>query len=203
MSTSQLTKEQQEKLSHVSFMGGVKGAAFGLGLGLISTVVAQRRSPNFQALTTPLKSAMIGSATVAGYLFGSEREAVKYENREYGYLDEEELRKLAHQEGDERLSAKDGIIHYLNQNRWSIIAGSWVVSMAGALTYSFSNKYLSTQQKLVQARMYAQAVTIAVLMASASLSVYAKDDEKEQKDEPDAQLRAVLELPHKEKSKQQ
>jgi hypothetical protein len=61
MSTSQLTKEQQEKLSHVSFMGGVKGAAFGLGLGLISTVVAQRRSPNFQALTTPLKSAMIGS----------------------------------------------------------------------------------------------------------------------------------------------
>jgi hypothetical protein len=58
---------------------------------------------------------------VAGYLFGSEREAVKYENREYGYLDEEELRKLAHQEGDERLSAKDGIIHYLNQNRWSII----------------------------------------------------------------------------------
>jgi hypothetical protein len=84
-----------------------------------------------------------------------------------------------------------------------IAAGSWVVSMAGALTYSFSNKYLSTQQKLVQARMYAQAVTIAVLMASASLSVYAKDDEKEQKDEPDAQLRAVLELPHKEKSKQQ
>lgn len=83
------------------------------------------------------------------------------------------------------------------------LAGSWLVSMAGALTYSFSNKYLSTQQKVVQARMYAQAVTIAVLMASAGLSVYAKDDEKEQHDEPDAQLRAVLELPHKEKSKQQ
>ncbi|KAG2183261.1 hypothetical protein INT43_006265 [Umbelopsis isabellina] len=203
MSASQLSKEQQEKLSHVSFMGGVKGAAFGLGLGLISTVVAQKRSPNFQALTTPVKSIMAGSATVAGYLFGSERGARKYENAEYGYLDEEELRRLAHEEGGQSVSAKDGIIHYLNANRWSIIAGSWAVSMVGALTYSFSNRYLSTQQKIVQARMYAQAVTIAVLMASAGLSVYAKDDEKEQHDEPDAQLRAVLELPHKEKSKQQ
>jgi hypothetical protein len=82
------------------------------------------------------------------------------------------------------------------------IAGSWLVSMAGALTYSFSNKYLTTQQKVVQARMYAQAVTIAVLMASAGLSVYAGEDERRQKDEPDAQLRAVLELPHSEKPKQ-
>jgi hypothetical protein len=75
--------------------------------------------------------------------------------------------------------------------------------MVGALTYSFSNRFLTTQQKIVQARMYAQAVTIAVLMASAGLSVYAGDEDKHQKDEPDAQLRAVLELPHSEKHKQQ
>lgn len=61
MSAIQLSKEQQDKLAHVSFMGGVKGAAFGLGLGLISTVVAQKRSPNFQALSTPMKSVMVGS----------------------------------------------------------------------------------------------------------------------------------------------
>jgi len=75
--------------------------------------------------------------------------------------------------------------------------------MAGALTYSFSNKYLTTQQKVVQARMYAQAVTIAVLMASAGLSVYAGEEDKNQKDEPDAQLRAVLELPHADRPKRQ
>ncbi|CAO3681496.1 unnamed protein product [Umbelopsis ramanniana] len=203
MSSKQLTREQQEKLSHISFMGGLKGAAFGLGLGLITTVVAQKRSPNFQAISTPMKSMMIGSASIAGYLFGSERDATKYENAEYGYLDEEELMKLARADGGERLTAKDSIVHYLNSNRWSIIAGSWLVSMAGALTYSFSNKYLSTQQKVVQARMYAQAVTIAVLMASAGLSVYAGDDDKHQKDEPDAQLRAVLELPHADRPKRQ
>lgn len=67
--------------------------------------------------------------------------------------------------------------------------------MVGALGYSFSNKYLSTQQKVVQARMYAQAVTIAVLMVSASVSMYVGDDGKNRKEQPDAQLRAVLELP--------
>ncbi|KAG2187266.1 hypothetical protein INT44_004951 [Umbelopsis vinacea] len=203
MSSKQLTREQQERLSHISLMGGLKGAAFGLGLGLITTVVAQKRSPNFQAISTPMKSMMLGSASIAGYLFGSERDATKYENAEYGYLDEEELQKLAREDGGDRLSAKDSIVHYLNSNRWSIIAGSWLVSMAGALTYSFSNKYLTTQQKVVQARMYAQAVTIAVLMASAGLSVYAGDDDKHEKDEPDAQLRAVLELPHAERPKRQ
>jgi hypothetical protein len=60
-------------------------------------------------------------ATFAGYLFGSERDATKYQNAQYGYLDEEELSALARDDGRERLTAKDSIIHYLNQNRWSII----------------------------------------------------------------------------------
>lgn len=61
MSTSQLSKEQQQKLTQVTLMGGIKGAAVGLGLGLITTVVAQKRSPNIQAITTPMKSLMVGS----------------------------------------------------------------------------------------------------------------------------------------------
>lgn len=72
---------------------------------------------------------------------------------------------------------------------------SWAASMVGALGYSFSNKFLTTQQKVVQARMYAQAVTIAVLMASATVSIYVGDEGKTRKEQPDAQLRAVLELP--------
>lgn len=67
--------------------------------------------------------------------------------------------------------------------------------MVGALGYSFSNKYLTTQQKIVQSRMYAQAVTIAVLMASAGISVYVGEDKNKRKEQPDPQLRAVLELP--------
>lgn len=74
--------------------------------------------------------------------------------------------------------------------------------MVAALGYSFSNKYLSTQQKIVQARMYAQAATIGVLMASAGLSIYlGEDDKKNEHHEIDPQLRAVLSLPYDEKNK--
>jgi hypothetical protein len=72
---------------------------------------------------------------------------------------------------------------------------SWAASMVGALGYSFSNKYLTTQQKVVQARMYAQGITILVLMASAGISIYIGDDKKSRKEEPDYQLRRVLEIP--------
>lgn len=94
-------------------------------------------------------------------------------------------------------TTKDKWLQYLNDHRWKIIGGTWAASMIGALGYSFSNKYLNTQQKIVQARMYAQAATIAVLLASAGLSIYAGEPEKKKQleDEPDAQLRAVLELP--------
>lgn len=123
-----------------------------------------------------------------------------------------------------KLSTKDRAISYLNEHRWSVIGKydnkmchlylnivfslnnrvlslilgfSWVASMVGALGYTFSSKYLTTQQKVVQARMYAQAATIAVLLASAGLSIYSGEDRKKhsQCDEPDEQLRAVLNMP--------
>ncbi|ORY99719.1 hypothetical protein BCR42DRAFT_202900 [Absidia repens] len=93
----------------------------------------------------------------------------------------------------------DKALVYLNDNRWSVIGCTWALSMVAALGFSFSNRYLSTQQKLVQARMYAQAATIGVLMASAGLSVYLGDDDEEHKrklrNAPDAQLLAVLQMP--------
>lgn len=78
--------------------------------------------------------------------------------------------------------------------------------MVGALGYTFSNRYMTTQQKVVQARMYAQAATIAVLLASAGISIYSGEDYREKKkqqvDEPDEQLRAVLNMPTGQKQEQ-
>jgi hypothetical protein len=52
------------------------------------------------------------------------------------------------------------------ENRYSIVFGSWVASMGIALGLVQRNKYLSGAQKLVQARVYAQGLTVAVLLAS-------------------------------------
>ena len=57
------------------------------------------------------------------------------------------------------------------ENRYPIVAGSWVLSMGIALGIVGRSPHLSTQQKLVQARVYAQGLTIAVLCATAAFEI--------------------------------
>ena len=65
---------------------------------------------------------------------------------------------------------------WAESNRYSIIFGFWVASMVGSLTIVNRNRYLSGSQKLVQARMYAQGSTLAVLLASFAFE--AQDQQK-------------------------
>ena len=57
------------------------------------------------------------------------------------------------------------------ENRYPIVVGSWVASMGVALGLVGRNPYLSRAQKLVQARVYAQGLTLAVLLATAVFEV--------------------------------
>lgn len=57
------------------------------------------------------------------------------------------------------------------ENRYPIVGASWLVSIAVALTLVGRNPYLSTAQKLVQARVYAQGLTLAVLVATAAFEL--------------------------------
>ena len=55
---------------------------------------------------------------------------------------------------------------WISDNRYGVVFGSWVASMAGALGIVGRNPYLTGQQKLVQARVYAQGLTLAVVIIS-------------------------------------
>jgi cytochrome c-type biogenesis protein CcmH/NrfG len=57
------------------------------------------------------------------------------------------------------------------ENRYSIVTASWVASMGVAFGLVSRDKYLTGAQKLVQARVYAQGLTIAILLATALLEV--------------------------------
>ncbi|KAI5301810.1 hypothetical protein KEM56_001340, partial [Ascosphaera pollenicola] len=48
---------------------------------------------------------------------------------------------------------------------------TWVASMAGSWMLVSKNKYLTGKQKIVQARVYAQGLTLAVLVASAAFEI--------------------------------
>jgi hypothetical protein len=82
---------------------------------------------------------------------------------DYNYQDEQQQFQ---QQLDAQKTSKQKAMQWLSDNRYSVVFGSWVASMGIALGLVGRNPYLTGQQKLVQARVYAQGLTIAVVIIS-------------------------------------
>lgn len=103
------------------------------------------------------------SADNASRNFESQRNAERqwYENREQ-YIREQELQGM---------SFVDRAVALARREKYKIVGATWVASMIGSFALVGRNPYLSGQQKLVQARVYAQGLTLAVLVASAGFEI--------------------------------
>ncbi|KAL8898311.1 MAG: hypothetical protein Q9207_006770 [Kuettlingeria erythrocarpa] len=75
-------------------------------------------------------------------------------------------------------SRYERFMEFGKENRYKIVGVSWVASMAVALTIVGKSPYLSTAQKLVQARVYAQGLTLAVLVATAVFEIGDRNNEE-------------------------
>ena len=135
-------------------------------------LLASRRYPTIRNLTVPMKAFLAtSSSTFVGIIaadhasrdFEAQRNAGQqwYQNRE---------ERLKTQE-TATLSTTDRLVAWARQEKYKIIVGSWAVSMVGSFALVGRNPYLSGQQKLVQARVYAQGLTLAVLCASAAFEI--------------------------------
>lgn len=82
---------------------------------------------------------------------------------EQSYQDEQQTLQ---QQLEAQKSGKQRTMDFLSDNRYGIVFGSWVASMGVALGLVGRNPYLTGQQKLVQARVYAQGLTVAVVIIS-------------------------------------
>lgn len=87
---------------------------------------------------------------------------------EENYQDEAERQR---QEAQARKSSFQKIMDWGKENRYPIVGGSWVASMIIALGLVGRSPHLSTQQKIVQARVYAQGLTLAVVVATAAFEI--------------------------------
>ncbi|KAK7207405.1 hypothetical protein BZA70DRAFT_271196 [Myxozyma melibiosi] len=72
----------------------------------------------------------------------------------------------------------DKALTYLNENRFKAFLAVWLGSL-GAAGYAVSrDKIMTTTQKVVQARMYAQGFTLLLIVGSAGLSMLESPAEK-------------------------
>lgn len=165
-----VSKEEEQAHYNVVVKGGLVGGSAGLALGIGGVMLASRRYPAFRGLTLPFRTFLVTSTATFGAIVNAERFSTNYQRRNdpnYGYKD---ASQRAIQIARENESTYQRFMEWGKENRYSIVFASWIASMAIALAI-VGRAPMSTSQKLVQARVYAQGLTLAVLVVSAAFEV--------------------------------
>ncbi len=181
--------------------GGIGGGILGLAVGIAGVYGASWRYPAFRHLTLPFKTFIATSAGTftgtfpfptifssppagnRGFLpelpsphslsaiIAADRSSRAFEISRHP---EEQYRDRATRDRAEAAKQQSTFQRFLawgKENRYPIVGASWVASMGLAFAIVGRNPYLTTSQKIVQARVYAQGLTLAVLIATAAFEI--------------------------------
>jgi len=166
-----LTKEEEQAHYNATLKGGITGGVIGLALGGAAVYAANARFHTIRNLTLPMKTFLVTSSGTFAAIIQADRASRSFEwNRDPSrkYKDQA-TRTLEEQKANE--STMQRLKDWGRENRYPIVTASWVASMGIALGLVGRNPYLSGAQKLVQARVYAQGLTLAVLVATAAFEM--------------------------------
>ncbi|KAL8733064.1 MAG: hypothetical protein Q9181_003719 [Wetmoreana brouardii] len=173
-----LTREEEQEHYRETLKGGFGGGIAGLGLGAAGVYVAAARYPAFRSLTLPLRAFLVTSSGTFGAIISADHFSRAYEKSKHPDEQFQDSAAKARAEKISQQSAYERFMTFGKENRYKIVGVSWIASMAIALTLVGRSPYLSTAQKLVQARVYAQGLTVAVLIATAVFEIGDRNKEE-------------------------
>ncbi|CAK9779829.1 putative mitochondrion protein [Cutaneotrichosporon oleaginosum] len=170
--TKYLDSSNKAYLNHV-VKQATKGAALGALAFIPTNWALARRYPVYRNLPLPGKAFLAMMMVVPVGTVFAEKAGEHYiaETQWRGVAWDELSREK--QEAEARwaaMSTGEKIKDFANRHQYGIIGGSWVASLGIAFGIVARNKYQTFPQKLVQARMYAQGLTVGVLIASAVMA---------------------------------
>lgn len=160
---------------------GAKGTAIGLGASAALVFGVKRRYPQqFSHFSASIKAAMWAMPTVSVAAFWADEGSVKFDEAQYrgDFIENVEKQKL---DQWEKLSFADKTFTKINDNKYKIIISAWAASLWGSWHIVNKDKYMTVAQKAVQARVYAQAITVVLLLLTILLSMH---EQKLKKDQP-------------------
>ncbi|KAI5800398.1 hypothetical protein DFH27DRAFT_81336 [Peziza echinospora] len=169
-----LTKEEEDAHYRATVKGGTIGGLIGLGFGVGTAILAHKRWPFARNLTLPFKAFYCTSIGTFAAIISADRASRGFEASRPEVSGQHEYQHSlarAIEEAKARRSTKEKFMDWGREWRYSIVSAAWVASMGGSLYYVSKDPFLSKSQKLVQARVYAQGLTLLVLIASAGFEV--------------------------------
>lgn len=186
--------DKEEREAHASYIlaEGLKGMFYGsvVSLGVYSWL-KMRHPKRFASFNTSIKTCIIIMPTISLAAFYADEGSVEFDRKMYssGYTNQKVLEEYREWQN---LKTSDKIIQTLANNQYKIIFTSWLASMYGSWVYVNRDKVMTTPQKLVQARMYAQAITIVLLLSTIVLAMKTQELEKD-KPKPIPEWKKILE----------
>lgn len=106
------------------------------------------------------------------YAIQAERRGVEFDESTWTGAGQRELERVKTEEQKhwEELSTAGKFKDWAMRNQYKVIVGSWAVSMGIAGAIVMANKHQTYPQKIVQARMWAQGLTVGVLIGAGILT---------------------------------
>jgi hypothetical protein len=166
-----LTKEEEQAHYNEVLKGGAIGGVVGLSLGVSGVLLASRRYPAFRGLTLPFRAFLITSTATFGAIVNADRWSMAFSKSRDPMRSYRDSTAVSVQEAIRKEGAYRRFMAWGREHRYSIVFGSWVVGMGAAIAIVGRDRYMTTAQKLVQARVYAQALTVAVLVLTAAFEM--------------------------------
>jgi hypothetical protein len=161
-----LTKEEEEAHYAAVVKGGLIGGTIGIGVGVGGVLLASRRYAAFRGLTIPFRTFLITSAGTFGAIINADRWSMAFQKEQNPMNFYQDETQRVQQITRENQTAYERFMEYGKENRYSIVFISWLASMGLAFAL-VSRSPMNTANKVVQARVYAQGLTLAVLIISA------------------------------------
>ncbi|KAK9374941.1 uncharacterized protein V1513DRAFT_55412 [Lipomyces chichibuensis] len=166
--TAEQRADYERRMKYIGLAkGGTAGAMLGLGFNYFAKLrfPVVYRSVTFRVATFIIP--FIGMSRV-----GADRELSQAIYRERGGYQQQNKAAIDFS----KLSTSEKVKAFASKNRLSLIFGAWLASL-GVCGYVVSRDKLMTRaQKIVQARMYAQGLTVALVVATAITTLTNKNE---------------------------
>lgn len=164
----------EEEAQHQRYVvnAGFKGLAGGLAVSLPASYFLNQRWPYYRALPLSLKALGVIAVSVPAFAVAAEQASLRFDRAHWSDKGKIELDEQAERERArlQALNTPDRIAEWSKRNQYSIIGTSWLGGMSVASAVIMRDRQQTFAQKIVQVRMWAQGITIAVVIAAGVLT---------------------------------
>ncbi|KAI0682907.1 hypothetical protein BC835DRAFT_1397835 [Cytidiella melzeri] len=163
-----VSKEEQLAQQKATMVGGAKGFLGGAAVAFPASYLMHRTWPYYRALPPSLKAFGVIMIVVPSFVISADHAGQRFEREQWTDVGKQELDAVeARQQANwESLTLRQKVGDFAARHEYGLIAGGWAASLAGSFSIIMRNKYQTMPQKIVQARMWAQGLTVGVLVVA-------------------------------------